>query len=321
MRAALFLFLIFSCIPARAELPFAEGQRVLFLGDSITHSGTYVAMVDAALMVARPDKRYDIVSAGLSSETVSGLSEPGHADGKFPRPDLHERLDRVLAMVKPHLVIACYGMNCGIYMPLKEERFKAYREGMVRLREKVKASGADIIHLTPPVFDPQPIREKTDPTGAEGEQFTKPYTGYDEVLSAYASWLVERRAEGWMVIDLHGPMKSALDKGRAADPSFVLSKDGVHPGIEGHALMAQCILDAWGIKVRALELAQDPGYAAFWKSVQARQKVMSAAWLSAAGHKRPGVAPGLPKEEAEAKAALLEVEARAELGRIRSPSK
>lgn len=284
---------------------------MLFLGDSITHGGTYVAMVDAALMVASPDKRYEIVSAGLSSETVSGLSEPGHADGKFTRPDLHERLDRVLATVKPQVVIACYGMNCGIYMPLKEDRFRAYREGMLKLRQKVEASGATIIHLTPPVFDPEPIKEKTDPTGAEGEQFTKPYTGYNEVLSAYADWLIAQRKEGWNVVDLHGPMKAALAKGRAADPAFVLSKDGVHPGLEGHAIMAQAMLDAWDVKVQALELAQAPHYAALWKAVQARQNVLKSAWLSAAGHKRPGVAPGLPVAEAQQKAAAFEAEARA----------
>ena len=306
------LLCIFSVtLSSHAELPFAEGKRVLFLGDSITHGGTYVAMVDAALILAHPDRRYDIVSAGLSSETVSGLSEPGHADGKFPRPDLHERLDRVMAAVKPHLVVACYGMNCGIYMPLKEERFRAYREGTLKLREKVKASGADIIHLTPPVFDPLPIQAKTDPTGAEGDQFTKPYTGYNEVLTAYADWLLERRSDGWQVIDVHGPMKAALAKGRAADPTFVLSKDGVHPGVEGHALMAQSILNAWGVKVEALDLAQSPAYSALWKAVQAKQNVLKSAWLSAAGHKRPGVAPGLPVAEAQEKAAVYDAEARA----------
>ena len=39
-------------------------------------------------------KRYDILDLGLSSETVSGLSEPGHAGGAFPRPCLKERLER-----------------------------------------------------------------------------------------------------------------------------------------------------------------------------------------------------------------------------------
>jgi len=34
---------------------------------------------------------FEILNLGLPSETVSGLSEPNHAGGAFPRPDLHER--------------------------------------------------------------------------------------------------------------------------------------------------------------------------------------------------------------------------------------
>src|ERR1043166_6271819 len=70
-------------------------KRIVFLGDSITYSGEYVATVEAALLLQKPERDYEIVDLGLPSETVSGLSEPGHAGGSFPRPNLHERLDRV----------------------------------------------------------------------------------------------------------------------------------------------------------------------------------------------------------------------------------
>ncbi len=304
------LTLIALTVALKAELPMKPGERVLFLGDSITQDGKYVAMIEAALIASAPEVKLDLISAGLSSETVSGLSEPGHADGKFPRPDLHERLDRVLEGAKPKVVVACYGMNCGIYMPLKEERFKAYRDGIMKLREKATAMGARVIHLTPPLFDAEPIKDRTDPSGAEGENFKKPFTGYNEVLDAYSDWLLAQRKEGWEVIDLHGPMKQALAEGRAKDPAFFLSKDGVHPGVEGHAIMAQAVLAAWGVKVSALEVATQPENTALWKAVQAKQNLLKAAWLTKTGHKRPGVAAGLPLPEAEAKAAEQDAQAR-----------
>jgi lysophospholipase L1-like esterase len=311
MKAALLLALASLPLLSRADLPMQPGERVVFLGDSITQAGTHVALIDAALIVHAPHEKYDIISVGLSSETVSGLSEPGHAGGQFPRPDLHERLDRVLAGTRPKHVLACYGMNCGVYMPLKEARFAAYRAGIQKLRDKVGGVGASMTHLTPPVHDPVPIMAKTDPNGAEGENFKLPYTRYNEVLDAYSDWLITQRSKGWSVTDLHGPMKKALEEGRAKDPTFVISKDGVHPGTDGHALMAQALLDAWGVPVKAADIATKPEYALLWKAVQAKHGVLRPAWLSKTGHKRPGVAPGLPLEEAQAKAAEHDAAARA----------
>ena len=95
----------------------AGAGRVLFLGDSITYSGQYVELIEAYFVTRFPKRQIEFLNLGLPSETVSGLSEPGHAGGAFPRPDLHERLARVLEKTKPDVVIACYGMNDGIYLP------------------------------------------------------------------------------------------------------------------------------------------------------------------------------------------------------------
>src|SRR5215216_1992441 len=124
-------------------------RRILFLGDSITYSGEYVSYVEASLRTQFPEREFDIIDVGLPSETVSGLSEPGHAGGKFPRPDLHERLERVLAKSKPDLVFACYGMNDGIYLPFADERFRKFVDGITRLHARVVATGAGIIPVTP----------------------------------------------------------------------------------------------------------------------------------------------------------------------------
>lgn len=135
-------------------------KRVLVLGDSITYGGDYVAYLEAYLKLKFPDQPLNILNLGLPSETVSGLSEKGHAGGRFPRPDLHERLDRTLEHIKPEIVLACYGMNCGIYHPYGTDRFEAYRVGVRRLRDRVLARGAEMIHITPPVFDPVPISKR-----------------------------------------------------------------------------------------------------------------------------------------------------------------
>lgn len=72
-------------------------HKILFLGNSITYDGKYIVDLEAYFIARYPKRHFEFINVGLPSEAVSGLSEPNHADGKFPRPDLHERLGRVAA--------------------------------------------------------------------------------------------------------------------------------------------------------------------------------------------------------------------------------
>lgn len=98
----------------------------------------------------RPEWTAELIPSGVPSETVSGLSEAAHP---YPRPCVHERLARELAEAAPDMVIACYGMNDGIYHPFSEERFAAYQAGMLALSTRVGEAGAGIVLMTPPPFD------------------------------------------------------------------------------------------------------------------------------------------------------------------------
>ncbi|MBL9213598.1 MAG: SGNH/GDSL hydrolase family protein [Opitutaceae bacterium] len=285
-----------AAAPAVATIP-DNVRRIVFLGDSITYGGGYVNAFAAYFATRHPGRPLEILNVGLSSETVSGLSEEGHAKGAFPRPDLHERLGRVLAATKPDLVVACYGMNDGIYLPLEAERFRRYQDGLKRLRAAVAAVGARIVHATPAPYD--------DGRGGKA--------GYGAVLERYAAWLLEQRAAGWEVIDLNGPMRAALAAHRKQEPDFYLSKDGVHPGDYGHWLMAREILrhfgarDLEGVESAAAMVATLPRGPEILDLVTRRQTLLRDAWLTATGHQRPGVRAGLPLTEAEAQARAIDV--------------
>jgi len=268
-----------------------QAKRIVVLGDSITYGGRWVAILSSWL--ESQGITAEVIDVGLSSETVSGLSEEGHAGGQFPRPDLAERLDRVLRVTRPDLVIACYGMNCGIYQPLDEGRLAKFREGMQRLHDTVEKASAKIIHLTPPVYDKRP--DKAGPAGP---------TDYDAVLDAYSQWLLSKRADGWIVIDVHGPMKDSLAAARAKNPATVFAPDTVHPNDEGYWAMSQAVLAGLG-DTKAAAAETPAAFAAFLPEVTARLQVLRDAYLSAAGHLRPGVPAGLPIGEAEAKARAI----------------
>ena len=296
------MFLLIAGAPLRAEDFLPGVKRIVFLGDSITYSGEYVDFVEAYLLIHFPERKFEIIDVGLPSETVSGLSEAGHAGGAFPRPDLHERLDRVLAKTKPDLVFACYGMNDGIYLPFAEERFAKFRAGIERLRAKVEAAGAKIIHLTPPTFDAGPIKNRAVAKDAKGSD--KPFEVYNDTLRRYSEWLLVQRAKGWRVFDVHGPMDQALAERRATNPDFRFAGDGVHPGAAGHWVIARAVLD--GLGQATDDFTTNARYTDLIKLVRARGRIVTDAWLTDAGHLRPGMNKGLPLAEAQAKAAELD---------------
>lgn len=285
-------------------------RRVVFLGDSITYAGEWLEFLETCLRLQSPDAAFDFINLGLPSETVSGLSEPGHAGGAFPRPDLHERLDRVLTKAKPDLIVACYGMNDGIYHPFSEERFAKFQDGIRRLREKAASAGVKVIHLTPPTFDPVPLQGRTLPAGRD--EYRLPYEGYNEVLDRYSEWLLAQRGQGWDVVDVHGPMNRFLAERRVNAPGFLLAGDGVHANTQGHWLMARAFLRHLGVPDAALAedtfdqaVRTDARAAEVLALVSNRQRIRKDAWLTDIGHLRPGMAHGKPLAEAEAEAARL----------------
>ncbi len=289
-----------------------NGGKILFLGDSITYAGGYVEAIDAALFLHAPDKTYTLLNVGLPSETVSGLTEPNHAGGAFPRPDLHERLDRVLAAIKPDVVVACYGMNDGIYYPFDSARFTKFQDGIMKLRAKVMASGAKLWHLTPPPFDSVPIKAQTLPDGLTEYPSGKSFVGYDGVLARYSKWLTSQRRSGWNVIDIHTPLNRFLREQRKTEPNYVFANDGVHLNSVGQRLIAREVLRAWRVPAKLLPNAAniEGDEAKIATRVHERQRLLTDSYLTRIGHQRPGMAQGVPIADAEKQAAEREVEIR-----------
>jgi lysophospholipase L1-like esterase len=281
--------------------------RVVFLGDSITYGGEYIEFLEASLRSKYPNLELDFINLGLPSETLSGLSEEGHAGGAFPRPDLHERLDRIIEKVKPDFIFACYGMNDGIYMPFNDERFQRFRQGTLRLHQKAEAAGIRIIQLTPPVFDSRALQGGKIPAGM--------YSRYNDVLDVYSAWLKAEIGKNVIVIDIHDPINLYL-----AAKRVILASDGVHIGSEGHNFVARELLfqlesvrpsfrlvdDKGAIKTDLLKFDSEEEREIL-KLVQQRQRLRKDAWLTHVGHKRPGMNKGKPLEEAEAEADALAV--------------
>jgi lysophospholipase L1-like esterase len=283
LLACLLATVVVACAQSAEAL---AGKRIVVLGDSITQGGTYVSFMDYFLQKSRPQLRFEVYPLGLSSETLSGLSEAGHAGGKFPRPSLFERLGRTLEKMKPEVVFACYGINDGIYQPLEEARFKAFQAGVTKLLDQCQAAGVKQVYLvTPPIFDA---------TTKPGE------FNYDAVMTAYAAWEVQLTRPGLTVIDLHTAMRKARDA-----RTEVFSRDRVHPGDDGHLLMARTILAGAGITtldITAKEAMADP----LFKAVDQLRKLRASKWMAYIGYSREKVVAPTPLGDADELVAKLQ---------------
>jgi len=244
-------------LPAGEEPPKfwpLDRERIVFLGDSITQGGHYVAYFETLLRLRFPRKSIEIHNHGISSETISGTSEPDH-DPR--RPWAHERFTRDVADWRPTVVFSCFGMNDGNYHPFDQERFEKYQAGIQRLIERTeKEAGTKRLYIsTPPPFDA--YQRNNGDKNALHYGYKYPALNYDETLGRYADWLLTLQKQGQKVIDLHGPLNRHLAERRKKRVSFTLMPDAVHPNSTGHAVMAIAMAKQVGLNTSRDELVID----------------------------------------------------------------
>ncbi len=288
---------------ARADLCFRPGERVLWLGDSVTAGGRHIAYIDAYLRARWPDADIHFMNCGLASETASGLSEAHHP---WPRPCVHERLDRVIEKLEFDWAVVCYGINDGIYAPFSDENFAAYRDGMSRAVEQLHAAGAKVILLSPMPFDAPSVGGKLLPAGGGDYGFKTPFAGYNDVMLRYAGWVRDYGGPAELKVDITTPVTDAIAARRAADPGFDTG-DGVHPNPEGSHLIAKVLLESFGVPraefAEGLDFGRllEPDLPDAQREIVAlalqRDATLAVAYREHVGHKRPGAPENPPSLE------------------------
>lgn len=278
-----------------------QGPTILFLGDSITAGGGYIDYVETWYLLHEKTLP-TFLNLGLASETVSGLSEAHHP---FPRPDLHTRLDRIFKTVKPDIVVACYGINDGIYHPFSEERFQAFQEGVEKLHEKTEAAGAKLVLFTPPPYAGQ-VTDAQEPADGKDFGYKTPFKDYDQVLEQYAKWVKSLDAKTEIqVVDARTPISQYM--------KLCYGKDPIHPNRLGHELMAEALLARLGkqtghdtLTTGQSAVNQDVRWQQVEQLVHLRREAYDKALLEQIGHNRPGVKPKYTLQQGTEEAAKLD---------------
>ncbi len=239
MAAALFLG------SARAEFQIRNGDRVVFLGDSITEQRLYTTYVEAYATTRNPGWRLQFRNVGWGGDT-SWLRQRAHPDeGQLFRSegaDLAQRvtdavekgLGRDVLPLKPTFVTVKFGMNDHSYQKFRPDIFRAYTNSQAQIASVLSKHGARVTFLTP-----QPIEERRpDPDQDDRNASLRRFSdGLGEVA----------RATGSGYVDQFAPFMKLMLDARSADPkAFIGGGDAVHPGPSGQTLMAWAVLKGLG---------------------------------------------------------------------------
>ena len=210
--------------------PFKDGETVVFLGDSITHGGRYVADLQLLWSLRHPGSNVTFHNAGIGGQRANhGLV----------------RYDWDVAPLKPDRVFIMFGMNdvarderwappeTPEKLKLRAELTHTYETNLVALVRKVRAAGAVPVVMTPTPFDQ--YTSSTNVVNCPGTD--------DPGLKSFAAKAREvAAAEKAEVVELYDYLAPILK----ANPDKKFLKDRVHPGLEGHLLIAALVLRAMG---------------------------------------------------------------------------
>jgi lysophospholipase L1-like esterase len=206
------------------SVPLRKGDRIVFLGDSITEQGAqrngYVALVKKELTEKHKDLNLDILGAGISGNKV---------------PDLQRRLQSDVLARKPTVVVIYIGINDvwhGEQDPARGTPKDKFEAGLKEIIGKIKDAGARVLLCTPSV-----IGEKTDGTN-----------NLDARLDEYAQ--ISRRVAREEKVPLCDLRRAFLDRLKKDNPDNkargVLTTDGVHLNEAGNRFVAEVMLKSLG---------------------------------------------------------------------------
>lgn len=215
-------------LPPLGKMELADGDTVVFLGDSITHQCLYTQYVEDFFYTRFPRKQIRFHNAGVGGARAW---------------DALQRFERDVAAYKPKYVTVLLGMNDGRYQPYQEDIFRNYHRDMQLLIGHIEQTQAIPVLMTPTMFDSRAARLGKRKHAPEKLEL------YNSVLAYYGTWLREVAVErGFGFVDMYGPLNQITLHTRKSQPDFTLIADAVHPGPSGQLVMAYALIDDMGLR-------------------------------------------------------------------------
>ncbi|MET7426242.1 SGNH/GDSL hydrolase family protein [Dactylosporangium sp. NPDC005555] len=200
---------------------FEAGQRIVFIGDSITDCGRrdvrapygdgYMSLVRALITARFPDVPLTWVNRGVSGNTVRDLA------ARWDRDAVAERPDWLVVMIGINDVWRAFTGQPEHAVPLEE--YEATLRTL--LRRAVDATGCRLLLAGPYLIEP----DRTEPQRAQSDRYA---AAMAELATEFGAPLVAAQ--------------EAFDAVLAVSPPALWADDRVHPDLPGHAVLAEAFL-------------------------------------------------------------------------------
>jgi lysophospholipase L1-like esterase len=201
---------------------FEADQRIVFIGDSITDCGRrdvrapygdgYMSLVRALVTARFPATPLTWVNRGVGGDTVRDLA------ARWERDAVGERPDWLVVMIGINDVWRAFMGRPDEAVPLPE--YEATLRTL--LRRAVDATGCRLLLADAYFIEP----DRTDPQRAESDRY----------VAAVGRLAAEFGAP-------HVATQRAFDDVLKVSPPALWADDRVHPGLPGHAVIADAFID------------------------------------------------------------------------------
>jgi lysophospholipase L1-like esterase len=210
----------------KSQIAVAKGQKIAFLGDSITSAGAKPA--GYCRLVIDGLKKQGIETTGI----FAGIS--GHKSNQ-----MLARLEKDVLSKKPDWMTLSSGVN-DVWHGAGGVKLEDYKKNMTAIVDQAQAAGVKVMILTSTM-----IREDQN-NDLNGRLL--PYNAFLKELA---------KSKGCLFADLNTEMQDALKTfPKDAPKGNQLTRDGVHMNAYGNIMMAKGVLKAFGLSAKALSAVE-----------------------------------------------------------------
>jgi lysophospholipase L1-like esterase len=223
---------IFIAAKGQKVAPFKAGDRVAFVGNSITDGGHYHSYIWLYYMTHFPNARITCFNAGIGGDAVN---------------QIYDRFDADVFAKNPTVITLTWGMNDTGY-------FDWFRKDGQEVMDKKIAGSYDYYAKLEDKLKQKPGIKKIIILGSPYDETTKsnPKNLYPKKSIAFSKVIDFQEAaakkNGWDIVDFYHPMWAINQRWQATDSLFSLTpNDRIHPDNDGHLVMAYLFLKAQGL--------------------------------------------------------------------------